>query len=201
MIGCFPKRVSFKEKCLVRHIDEKSSEMCPQIKSRVYFTENDLRGFKSDVRKVRIQLVKQARLSFKSNQGLLLSEHVSLILATDETMRGFEARLCPIRIQNRKMVMSAVLQYQKELNALSIAFSPQQVETLLANAYSELSRWAKDQAIKTAKNDECRACLQNEVRATSTIRSVSNGKRPFATKRGLHGEAEEIEKKKLIKFC
>ncbi|KAL7476100.1 hypothetical protein ACHAW6_001976 [Cyclotella cf. meneghiniana] len=158
----FPKRISFNENVAVRSIRERSSEMSPEDKSKLYYVKDELRRFESELIEVRRKIIVQARSLYKSNPAMSLAQHVSSILESDESLRGFEIRFCPTRCKNKSKVLNAVLQYQEKLRFSEKSSLTAERDVALAKAYSELSQLSKVQALKTARNDKIRARLQND---------------------------------------
>jgi hypothetical protein len=137
--------------------------MSPEDKSQLYYAKDELRRFESELMEVRRKIIVKARSLSKSNLAMSLAQHVSSILESDESMRGFEIRLCPTRCKNKSKVLNAVLQYQEKLRLSEQSSLTAPRDVALAEAYSELSQLSKMQALQTARNDKIRACLQNDV--------------------------------------
>jgi hypothetical protein len=191
---CSSKKISFNESVKVRIIQDRSSEMTEQTKSRLYYSKDELRDFESEMVEIRNIVIRQARSFAKSNPAMSPAEHVSAMLESDDSLRGFEVRFCPTRVRNKAMILNAVLQYQKQLRSLEPSLSPEQREKLLSRAYSELIPLStKDRALKTARKDEIQAYhIHGNPKPVSP--SPHSG-----TKRNSYIEEEVFQKK--CKLC
>jgi hypothetical protein len=186
------KKISFNDSVTVHHISSRS-EISLQEKIQAYYSKEDLRCFESETIAVRNRLIQQARSLFMSNPAASPAEHFSLLLESDASLRGFEVRFCINRIRNKIMVLKAVHEYQKKLRRLGSSFPPCQREKVLAEAYFELSRWSKVQALEIARADEVQAHWQDDDDDAPLLPVITVSRRTLAI--------VEPESKRQLESC
>jgi hypothetical protein len=159
--NAFTKKVVFRETVRVQPISQKSSEMSPNEKSKLYYSKDDMQVFQAESKEVCKEAAKRARSLSVSDASLSTKEHFSSMLESDSRLRGLECHVCPIRKGNRAKVNEAVLACQKELNSFAGVLSPEQRQDVLANAYSSLTSCSQMLAYLVAKSDEIQARQQS----------------------------------------
>lgn len=195
-VKCGAKKTRFHESVLVYYVDERSSQMPPQIKSQAYYSKEELRGFESEGLEMRSRVILQARSLAKSNNAFSPAEHVSTILESDSCFRGFEARLCPRRTRKRAMTQAALLKCQKQLRGLESSLTIHQRDVLLAKSYASISQWSKDLALRTARRDE-EQVQQFKVQFRSSNTAISSSSAAHSDlKRSIYFHTEGIFDKK-----
>lgn len=150
------KRVSFNESVDVHLVCERSSEMTLQDKIQAYYSKDELKCFESELKVVRSKVIQQARALSKFSPAFTPAEHLSFILESDASLRGFGVIMCPTRRRIKSVAMSSVHDYQKKLRS-DASLLPQHIEVIIAEAYSQLSHWSKTQALQRGRNDQIRA--------------------------------------------
>ena len=147
--------VSFNESVLVHPIN-RIVGMSRVDKKDLYYSVTDYETFKSEAQHALVNISlkkKKPAMSFK--------QYLSFILASEPSLRGLEAFVCPERIRSKDKVVSTILQRQR--NLLDSPLPSHQRLKCLAEDYSKLSHQALMKAHETARSDYLEAYGQPHV--------------------------------------
>jgi len=173
------KKVSFNEKVRVNPIHEKSSEMTPEEKARIYYSKDDMKRFQYEGMGICKAAVNKARSLAHCDQSISLSDHFSSVIKSNPAFRGLEGFACPTRSSNRSIINKVTRAYNKQL---IVSAMPLRVrEVVLAETYAKLSCRSQMLAILTAQNDrtQVKGEIQRSVWAESTNPMSSTSSKPF----------------------
>lgn len=163
-------KISFNEDVRVHSIDERSSEMTQAEKSQVYYSKNELIAFHQECKDICKGVINKARSLSASDPSVSPAKNLSLILESDDSLRGFEVQVCPMRKNNKAMVHKAVRMYHKQLKDMGSLLSLEQKEMILADAYSKLSYWSQMLALMIAQKDEAQVeDTESSIRFASPV--------------------------------
>lgn len=146
------KSVSFNESVTVHPILDRPSMMSLEERNRLYYSGEDTRAFRSEVKALCVRVIGRARSNATTTDPNMTSEeHISAILAAEPMLRGLEKYTCPQRMRNKSTVISSVLKYHKHLSKSSLSLHKQ--TECLAEAYSKLAYWSLTKALEIARTD------------------------------------------------
>ena len=131
------KAVSLNHIATVHPINELSSQMTNEEKSRLYFSQEELNRITFEARALR---------------AASANTTVQECLNADESLRGFELRICRERALNKFIANRAVLKYQRVF-ASSLDMDDETKSLNLAIVSAKMNNWSRHIASETAQID------------------------------------------------